>query len=389
MKILFFTQLFYPAIYGGGEYIFYHWAKELVKKGHEIFVITQRLHGTKSHEVIDGIHIFRVGLKPKLSGTLPIGIFSNISFLINSFFMGMKIGKKFQIDIIHSNTYVPVFSAQWCANRLNKPHIATVHDVYFTSSENFWKTWAKQEHMSWFSKLVGPKIEKMIARKKITRFHTVSEQSKLDLLNLGVSRKISVIPNGIDVKEYNTEKINSKNQMIFVGRLIFYKNIGIIIDALNKVKKKIPNIRLVIVGDGPQKSELINKVNYMNLQSNVIFTGNVSDKEKINLIQQSCLLLNPSLIEGFGIVVLEGFACGKPVLVSNSKPLSDLITESKDGFILPPNDSDAWANKMIELLSNPKLADKMGQEGKQKVISQYSISQVTDSLIDLYKSVKY
>ena len=95
MKILYFTQLFYPALYAGGEYIFYQWARELVKKGHEIFVITQRLHDTTPHEVVQGIQIFRVGSAPKLSGTLPVGIFPNISFLINSYFQGKKIGKKY------------------------------------------------------------------------------------------------------------------------------------------------------------------------------------------------------------------------------------------------------------------------------------------------------
>jgi len=388
MKILYFTQLFYPAVFGGGEYIFYHWAKELVKKGHEVFVITQRLHGTKPQEVVEGINVFRVGSTPKLSGTLPIGISTNISFLISSYFMGMKIGKKYNIDVIHSNTYIPVFSAQWCANRLHKPHIATVHDVYYTSKKDFWKSWSKQTQMSWLSKFAGPKIEKMIAKKKVTLFHTVSEKSKSDLLEMGVSRKISVIPNGIDVDDYNIEEIEPKNQVIFVGRLIFYKNIGIIIDAISKVIKKIPDVKLVIVGDGPQKSELMNKVKSLGLQSSITLTGNISEQEKIQLIHESRILLNPSLIEGFGIVVLEGFACGKPVIVSDTKPLSDLITELKDGFVVSAHNSDKWAERIIELLSNPEIAEKMGEFGKQKVISQYSISQLTDDLIALYNSSK-
>lgn len=388
MKILYFTQLFYPAVFGGGEYIFYHWAKELVKKGHEVFVITQRLHETKSHEIVDGINIFRVGSAPKLSGTLPVGLYSNISFLISSYFQGIKIGKKYNVDVIHSNTYIPVFSAQWCANKLHIPHIATVHDVYYTSKKDFWKNWSEQSQMSWISKIAGPKIEKMIAKKKVTAFHTVSEKSKSDLLELGVSREISVIPNGIDVNDYNIETTESKNQVIFVGRLIFYKNIEIIIDAINKVVKKIPDVKLVIVGDGPQKLELIKKVESLDLQSSVTFTGNISEQEKIQLINESRILLNPSLIEGFGIVVLEGFACKKPILVSDSKPLSDLITESEDGYVLPAHDSDKWAEKIIGLLLNPKMAENMGESGKQKVILQYSISQLTDKLITLYNSVK-
>ena len=68
MNVLYFTQLFYPAIFGGGEYIFYQWAKELVKKGHQVFVITQSLQGEKSYETVEGIKIFRVGSTLKLSG---------------------------------------------------------------------------------------------------------------------------------------------------------------------------------------------------------------------------------------------------------------------------------------------------------------------------------
>jgi len=387
MKILYFTQLFYPALYGGGEYIFYQWARELVKKGHEIFVITQRLHDTTPHEVVEGIEIFRVGSIPKLSGTLPVGILPNISFLINSYFQGKKIGKKYNIDLIHSNTYIPVFSAQWCANHLKIPHIATVHDVYYSSKKDFWKSWSKQAQMSWLTKFAGPKIEKMIAKKRVTLFHTVSDKSKLDLLEMGVSRKITVIPNGIDVNAYKTETILQKNQVIFVGRLIFYKNIEVIIDAISKVVKKIPDAKLVIIGDGPQKSELKNKVKSQGLQSCVEFTGNISEKEKINLISESQMLLNPSLVEGFGIVVLEGFACQKPVLVSDSKPLSDLVSDSKDGFVIAAHDSEMWADKIEYLLAKPDLAQKMGREGKQKVQSHYSISKVTDDLASLYESI--
>lgn len=387
MKILFFTQLFYPAIFGGGEYVFYHWAQELVKKGHEVFVITQNIDGEKSNQTIDGINIFRTGSSLHLNGTLPIGIFSNISYLFNSYFLGNKIIKENNIDLIHSNTYIPVISAQWCASKARIPHIATIHDVYFTSQHDFWKNWSNQKNMSKFTKFLGPLLEKKVALTNVTLFHTVSEQSKSDLESLGIVKPIKVIPNGIDLAPYNVKTIQKKFQAIYVGRLIFYKNLDVIIDAFKIVVDEIPTAQLIIVGDGPMRDYLRNKITHLNLQQNIHIKGNITDEKKYQLLNESNVLLNPSVVEGFGMVVLESFASSTPAIVSDVKPLSDLVVDSVDGFILPPKDSSLWAKHIILIFQDMSLANRMGIAGKQKVAKNYSISILIERLIELYNSV--
>jgi len=229
-------------------------------------------------------------------------------------------------------------------------------------------------------------IEKKIVKTNVTLFHTVSEQSKSDIESLGTTKKIAVIPNGIDPSIYENGK-TSENQIIFIGRLVFYKNLEVVIDAFSKVITKIPDVKLVIIGDGPMKDSLVKKTKSLKLQDNIIFKGNVSEQEKIKLLQQSQVLVNPSLVEGFGIVVLEGFASSKPVIVSDSKPLSDLVDDSVDGFVVSSTNSSAWAEKIVELLSNPDKVKKMGEEGRKKVVSKYSISKLSDDLISLYEEV--
>ena len=386
MKILYFTQLFYPAIFGGGEYIFFEWAKQLAKCGHEISVITQSLEGEKSFEEIDGIKIYRVGSSVSLSGTLPVGLYSNISYLISSYLKGKKIIKENKINLIHSNTYIPVISAQWCTNKTKIPHIATVHDVYHTSQKNFWQKWSKQQNTSFLTKILGPYIEKKIAKTNVTLFHTVSEQSKTDLQMLGVQKEIVVIPNGINLDEYQSQQ-SSKNQIIFVGRLIFYKNLQVVINAFTKVIQEIPDAKLIIVGDGPSKSDLIQQTKLLKLENHIVFKGRVTTETKVQLIKESKILVNPSLIEGFGIVVLEGFACEKPVLVSDSKPLSDLVDDGIDGYILSSNNQELWAEKMIYLLNDEKKAQNMGLLGRKKVEANYSITYVTNKISKMYNSI--
>jgi len=99
LKVLYFAQLFYPALTGGGELVFFQWATELTKKGHDVFVITHRLENTKSHEMVNGINIFRVGSPPKMLGTLPVGFWANISFFVSSIFKGIKLGRKNKFDL--------------------------------------------------------------------------------------------------------------------------------------------------------------------------------------------------------------------------------------------------------------------------------------------------
>jgi len=386
MRILYFTQLFYPALFGGGEYIFYQWAADLAKKGHDIHVITQKLAGTKSYEIHRGIHIYRVGSTLNLVGTLPIGIVPNLTFLVESFFKGIQISKKNKINVIHSNTYVPVISAQLCSSLLQIPHVTTVHDVYSTSQKDFWKTWSDQAGVSKSTGFLGPIMEKLVTKMPVTIFHTVSEKSKQDLESLGAS-KIIVIPNGINLDDYQTSVTTKKNQAIFVGRLVFYKNLDVIINAFAKIADKIPDVKLVIVGNGPQRNHLEKLSESLGLKNNVLFTGRIHDAEKIKLISESTVLLNPSLVEGFGIVILEGFACSKPVVVSDSKPLSDLVNDSIDGYVIPATDANSWADKIMELFSDDIKCAKMGLEGKKKVTAKYSISKLGDDILSLYSQV--
>jgi len=364
---------------------FFHWAKELIKNGNEVYVITQRFKNTKKIEIIQGINVFRVGSSPQLAGVLPVGIISNLSYFLGSFWLGLRLSKSKKIDLIHSNTYIPAISAQWCSKISHVPHIITIHDVYFGSRKDFWKNWSSQPGISQVTRIIGPLMEKIVSKLHVTIVHTVSDMSKKDLEKLGVKNQIRVIPNGIDLKIYEKHKVEEENQAIYVGRLVFFKNIETIIEAFRLVVDKIPKSTLIIIGEGPHKNYLMRLTESLGLKNSVLFLGNVSDEEKINLIHKSKLLLNPSLVEGFGMVVLEGFACKKPVLVSDTKPLSDLIKDGQDGYIIESKNSKQWASKIIEMLTDEKIAREFGNNGYQKVLNSYSLPNIVSKLFDLYE----
>jgi glycosyltransferase involved in cell wall biosynthesis len=388
MKILYISQLFYPALYGGGEYIFYHWARELVRRGHDILVITQRIRGSSEEEIVGGVRIFRVGSAIDLGGTLPTSTKVNLSFLLAALRKGSFLLRNNRIDIIHSNAYIPVISGQFLASWFKKPHIVSYHDVYLNSQEDFWKKWSEQKGVSRTSRFLGPLLEKFIAKLPATRYHTVSESSRNDLLSLGIKKEVAVIPNGLDPEDYQCSEVRKEpHTCIYVGRLVFYKNIETIVRAFKSVVEVIPDAKLIIVGDGPMRENLEALSASLSLSNNVIFTGRVSHEQKVRLIRQSSFLVLPSLVEGFGIAVLEAFACGKPVIVSNVSPLSDLVEESVDGFKVPPLEVEAWYRKMVWIFNNPTRADFMGGSGRKKVLTKYTIDKVVNELQAMYGTV--
>jgi glycosyltransferase involved in cell wall biosynthesis len=385
MNILYFCQLYYPAIYGGGEYIFFQWTKELTKRGHKVFVITQRLVGERNFEIIKGVSVYRVGPAIEYKGVLPLGMLDNLGYIISAIKRGITLIGKNKINMVHSNTYASALAGQVCAIISGRVHIITVHDIYFLTRKDFRNKWASQASPCGFIGKIGPLIEKLVLRFPAKVFHTVSETNKENLYACGL-QKVIVIYNGIDLRDFDS--INATNfvphQAIFIGRLVFYKNLNTVIKSMKSIVARIPDSRLIVVGDGPMRLPLEKLVEDLGLTKNIVFKGRISHEKKVRLLKQSSLLVLPSLVEGFGIVLLEAFVCYKPVLVSIVKPLTEIVEDGGDGYYVSPFDVSMWANKMIKLFEDPDMAKELGLHGRRKLEQKFTIQKTVDELEKLY-----
>lgn len=269
MKILFLTQLYPPLVYGGGEYIFAKWAQEFARRGHDVCVITQKIVGTVSFETVNGVSIHRVGPEIRYKGALyNIGIGKNLGFVAAALRKIPKLVADF--EIVHSNVYMPSIAAQIAARRLRRPHIMTVHDVFTRHDSAFIQEWAQRNNLNRMVKWAGTLVEKRVLDLDVTRIHTVSETSRIDLIKAGIrSDRISVIPNGIDPKEYRFEGNKRPLQIAYVGRLVFYKNLETVIKAFRQVCDRVSGARMVIAGGGPSENDLKELVAHLHLQSNI------------------------------------------------------------------------------------------------------------------------
>jgi glycosyltransferase involved in cell wall biosynthesis len=384
MRILYFLQAISP-LAGGGESLFYNLVKKMKKRKHEISIICYQ---TKKPEMEVqeleslGVDIYAIG--PKIEGNGP-ALFTykqHLGYIMNSLKVGYQLVKLNHVDIIHANTYTPILPATILGKLLNVPVVSTVHHV----SLNHWKLWASQQGIPLGISIIGPIYERFVLSLPTTRFHAVSRTSKEDLLGVAPKATVNTIYNGIDIAEFDdlANRRRYEQFVLYIGRMVSTKNLGIVIHSFNKVIKSIPTARLIVVGDGPMRKEWEELAKTTGLGHSIIFKGHIDEREKKELLSRCTTLVLPSILEGFGRVIIEAFAMYKPVLASNIKSISEVIDDGINGFLISPYDVDKWAEKISFVLSSPNESIAMGLNGRRKVEQYFNLENITDGMEELY-----
>ena len=384
MNIILLSQ-FFSTTKGGGEYVFKTIAKVMAKNGHKVWVITNNVKG-ENYEESENLKIITVNPTLEYKGGIPPTFLDNIRYVINAFQKGRDIIKKQNIDVIHSNNFSPALAGSLISSFTNVPHITTIHDIFSIYDKEFWKKWAKQSNVSYTNARLVPFFEKLMMRFKFDCIHTVSEATKNDIQKIGTKKPICIIPNCLQEEEQVT--IESKaDQFVYLGRLVFYKNVEVILQAFKIVVKEFPDAKLIIAGEGPHKESLKELAIKLGVDNNTTFLGYITPQQKLKILSESGALLFPSTIEGFGLVILESFQQKRPVIVSNIPPMSDIVESEKTGLVLDPHDEKKWAEAIIRIIKNPQVSETMGEKGNQILKSNYSQKLFYENIIKMYNGV--
>lgn len=190
---------------------------------------------------------------------------------------------------------------------------------------------------------------------------TVSDSSKEQILNLGMGvNDIWVINPGIELKKLRMGVKSKIPVILYLGRLKAYKSIDILIRAFKIVASKNAKAILVIAGSGEEEGNLRKLVqSFGYLSDRIIFTGKVSEEEKIGLLQKAWILVNPSMMEGWSIATIEANSCGTPVVASNVPGLCDSVKNGITGYLVDYGNEELFAKRMIKLIGNKVLRKKM------------------------------
>ena len=298
MKVIQTPVRFYPFIGGVEQYVYYI-SKELVNYPNcEVKVICANEASNIDAEVYNSINIQRLKYYGKIANT-------NVTLSLPTILY------KEEFDIIHTHIPTP-WSSDWSniiCRLKNKPLVVTYHnDIIGNGIANT----IANIYNSTALKLLLNKADKII----ITQDDYIQSEHLQNYKD-----KIITIPNGVDTNLFKpTSNEKTPNQIFFLSvldKFHKYKGLDYLLDSLVKVKNEIPNVKLIIGGQGELLEFYKNKTKELGIEDNVEFKGFLSDEDVIKYYQESELFVLPSissLQEGFGIVVLEALSCQTPVI---------------------------------------------------------------------------
>ncbi len=226
---------------------------------------------------------------------------------------------------------------------------------------------------------------------------TVSEYVRQYLIKEGVSpEKVLAVPTGIDLDRFDLEKtVGGLRQELKLGQdipivgtiaiLRYRKGHHILLDSVPLVAEKIPQAVFVFAGNGPQKENIINKIQSMGISDRIFMLGLRSDIPEI--LKSIDLFVLPTLQEALGTSFLEAMAMGKPVIGTNVDGVGEVIENGRNGYLVEPNNPSALAETIIKALQDKERAKTMGIEGRKMVRQNYTVEKMYKSMYALYSSL--
>ncbi|MHB8512335.1 MAG: glycosyltransferase family 4 protein [Actinomycetota bacterium] len=373
-----------PRIVGGlGRHV-WRLSRALADAGHDVHVVTRDHPDAVTEEIIDGVHVLRVGeYPPKISFSelIPWVLQFNIGVLEHA----TKILMNEAIDVVHAHDWLVAYAAAACKNVYEAPLVATIHATEYGRHQGY-----LPEPMN---KLIH-QVEWWLtyeSRRTITCSRYMNEQCR-EIFELPPG-KMDVIPNGVDLdafsipedaRSFKDARIKEGEKLIFfAGRLEYEKGVQTVLDALPLVSSKIP-VRFVVAGVGTHAEALQDHVIRDGLEDRVEFLGFVDDEELRMWYAAADLAVVPSLYEPFGMVALETMASGTPCIAADTGGLRELVVHEATGLRFTPGDPASLADAMLRLLTDKRLDKRLTVDARRMLNDQFSWSSIASKTLEVY-----
>lgn len=376
MKICIVTEYFPKSenfeIKGGAEASAFNEAYQL-SKNHDVVVLTSREENVPAEYEIKGINVICCGRERSY---VQAGSFSNrLSFMKAAY----NIGKTLDVDIVVGYNFITHPVAWKISRKLNIPAAARYHDVWIGE-------WFKNMGISG---LAGEILERYNLSRNFDLIVSVSDYTRKNLEKHFPSNKIAVVPNIVEFSKVESEKY-SKTTISCVARLVEYKKVDDLIRAVSILKKEIPELQCKIVGTGPMENKLKTLSKELNLEDSVEFLGFVEKHEDVlKVINSSYIFCLPSIVEGFGIVIVEAMECGVPFVAAKIPPVME-ASNKKGGLFFEPKNWEDLAEKLNTILKDPVLYENLQKDGlnqSQKYTGEYVGCELEKLFIKLIKDI--
>jgi glycosyltransferase involved in cell wall biosynthesis len=380
MNVLQITSHFNPK-FGGEVNVCYNLSMQLAKKGHSVTILTSDSGFDKSYA--KGIEAYGVEIIA-FQTLINFGLFVFTPSINQWLTQNVK-----KFDIIHMHTFRSYQNncAMNFALKNNIPYIVQAHGSVLPSLN-------KQKLKKIYDILWGDML-----LKNASKLIAVSKTEKNQYLSIRIlESRIEIIPNGIDIFQYETlpefgkfrkkYKIESDMKIIlYLGRLYYVKGIDFLIDGFSSLLNEYNKIILVIAGpDSGFLDTLTTQVNKLKIEDKVIFTGFLPENEKYEALVDADVLVSPGMIEIFGLVPFEAIMCGTPVIVNDDCGCGEIIKEGRCGSVTKYGDTSELSIKIRNILDYPDNAKENVKFGQQFIKENLSWEIIVERFLKLYYS---
>jgi glycosyltransferase involved in cell wall biosynthesis len=361
-------------------------AAALERKGNEVHVFTRIAPNQKLYEVVDGVHYHRCPFNFNSDFFQEMNNMNKS--MVHHFFETENVSGSF--DIIHGHDWHVVNALDEIKKARNKRVVWTLHsNQYGRDGNKFHDGPANNiKNTEWFGTYIAERI--------IVCSHVMKNETQW--IHRVPENKIRVIPNGIWAHKFDgfIDPWNDVKKkygigvydpvVLFVGRITYQKGPDLLLEAVPDVLKDFPNAKFIFVGDGDMKAHLENRARQLNIDHAVKFTGYISDQDKTNLYKACDCVVVPSRNEPFGIVVLEAWACGKPVIVIHGTGAGEIVWHDVTGLkVYQAPNSIAWGIK--EIFRNPEKAKWIGKNGRYAAEKEFTWDKIAEKTLNVYKEL--
>jgi len=350
----------YPPIGGGASNASANLAEALVTLGQEVVVITSKFKDLPENETADEVLIKRVWARRERSDRS--GAIEQISFIFGGGLGCFQLVRSWRPDIVFAFFGIPSgvigFLLRWV---YKIPYIVSLRggDVPGFRPYDF----------ALYHRLVGPFL-RIIWRN--AGAVVANSQGLKDLAQAFYAKsKIDIIPNGVNPEKFFPHQRKwDEPHLLFIGRVVYQKGLDILFQALGDLLD-IP-WQLTIVGDGPEHHNLVDMTHRLGIQERTKFVGWKHNSELVAFYQWATIFVNPSRHEGMPNAVLEAMAMGLPVIASKISGNEELVIPGENGVLVPPDNPDALARALKDLIFDPEKCAQMGAASRKKVVSSYT-----------------
>lgn len=361
----------YPPIGGGAGNASAHLARELVKLGQQVTVLTARFAGLPNEEINEGVRVLRLpGLRSKRDRSNTI---EQITFLLSAALLGLPLVLRLRPQVVLAFFGAPSGVAVWFWSWfISLPYIVSLRggDVPGFRPYDF----ARQH------RLLAPLLRRVWRRARAV----VANSQGLRQLGLAFESRvpIAVIPNGVDLDAFKaSERSWQPARLLFVGRVVYQKGLDLLLSALASLKN-LP-WSLEIVGDGPRTADLQAQAAEAGLAERITFSGWKSGVELAERYANANLFAYPSRHEGMPNALLEAMASGLPAVATRIAGNEEIQVDGETGRLVPAEDVGALRHALEELIADPAARQDLGAAARKHVEGRYSWRSVANAYLEL------